>query len=74
MPKEFQSLVYILHFFGGSRNDRLNEFVTLIYIYNNAMRSCNERTTLHCVESYLYYVILVNKKYFLRSETRERGK
>jgi hypothetical protein len=28
------------------------------------MRSCNERTTLHCVESYLYYVILVNKKIF----------
>ena len=47
-----------------SRNDRLNEFVMLIYIYNNAMPSCNERTTLHCVESYLYYVILVNKKIF----------
>ena len=45
----------------------------LIFIYNNAMRSCNERTTLHCVESYLYYIILVNKKdYFLRSETREK--
>jgi hypothetical protein len=26
MPKEFQSLVYILHFLGGNRNDRLNEF------------------------------------------------
>jgi hypothetical protein len=26
------------------------------------MRSCNERTILHCVESYLYYIILVNKK------------
>jgi hypothetical protein len=52
-------------FFWESRNDRLNEFaVMLIYIYNNAMRSCNERTTLHCVESYLYYVILVNKKIF----------
>ena len=36
------------------------------------MRSCNERTTLHCVESYLYYIILVNKKKILRSETRER--
>jgi hypothetical protein len=35
----------------------------LIFIYNNAMRSCNERTTLHCVESYLYYIILVNTKY-----------
>jgi hypothetical protein len=28
------------------------------------MRSCNERTILHCLESYLYYVILVNKKIF----------
>jgi hypothetical protein len=28
------------------------------------MRSCNERTTLHCVESYLYYIILVDKKIF----------
>jgi hypothetical protein len=26
------------------------------------MRSCNERTTLRCVESDLYYIILVNKK------------
>ena len=77
MPKEFQSLVYILYFFlggGGSRNDRLNEFVMLICIYNNAMRSCNESKALHCVESYLYYIILVNKKIFLRSETRERKK
>jgi hypothetical protein len=24
----------------------------------------NERTTLHCVESYLYYIILVNKQIF----------
>jgi hypothetical protein len=37
--------------------------VALIVIIN-AMRSCNERTTLHCVESYLYYIILVNKKIF----------
>jgi hypothetical protein len=37
------------------------------------MRSCNERTILHCVESYLYYIILVNKKkYFLSSETNEK--
>ena len=63
MPKEFQSLVYILVFF-GSRNDRLNEFAMLIYIYKNAMRSCTERTTLHCVESYLYYIILAYKKIF----------
>jgi hypothetical protein len=30
------------------------------------MRYCSERTTLHCVESYLYYIILVN------SETRDK--
>ena len=36
----------------------------LIYINNNAMRSCSESKTLHCVESYLYYIILVNKKIF----------
>jgi hypothetical protein len=39
----------------------------------NAVRSCSDRTILHCVESYLYYIILVNKKnYFLRCETREK--
>ena len=39
----------------------------------NDMRSCSERTIIHFVESYLYYIILVNKKdYFLRSETREK--
>ena len=38
------------------------------------MRSCSERKILHCVESYLYYIILVNKKIkkILRSETREK--
>jgi hypothetical protein len=74
MPKDFQLLVYILPFCLGSRNDRLNEFVMLIYIYNNAMRSCNERTTLHCVESYLYYIILVNKKYIFGGVKRGRKK
>ena len=69
MPKEFQSLVYILYFLGGGGGGGvemtdLNEFVMLIYIYNNAIRSCNESKTLHCVESYLYYIILVNKKIF----------
>jgi hypothetical protein len=73
MPKEFQSLVYILYFF-GSRNDRLNEFAMLIYIYKNAMRSCNERTTIHCVESYLYYIILVYKKIFSVGVKRGRKK
>jgi hypothetical protein len=37
------------------------------------MRSCSERTILHCVESYLYYIILVTKKIiFSESETREK--
>jgi hypothetical protein len=58
--------------FVRGRNDRPNECVMLIYVYNNTMRSCNERTTLHCVESYLYYITLVNKKKVLRSETREK--
>jgi hypothetical protein len=26
------------------------------------MRSCSEHTILHCVQSYLYYIILVNNK------------
>ena len=38
------------------------------------MRSCNERTTLHCVESYLYYIILVNKKIFFLGVKRGRKK
>ena len=29
-----------------------------------AMRFSKKRTTLHCVESYLYDIILVNKKIF----------
>jgi hypothetical protein len=69
------SLVSLLrmHFLGG-RNDRLNEFVMLIYMFIiNAMRSSSKRTILHCVESYLYEIILVNKKKnFLRSETWEK--
>jgi hypothetical protein len=44
----------------GTKAFLLVEFVMLIYIYNNPMRSCNESKTLHCVESYLYYIILVN--------------
>jgi hypothetical protein len=38
------------------------------------MRSCNERTILHCVESYLYYVILVNKKNIFGGVKRGRKK
>ena len=45
--------------FFRSRNDRLNEFVMFIMI---AMRSCSEHTILHCVESYLCYIILANEK------------
>ena len=57
MPKEFQSLLYILHFFGRVEMTRLNEFAMLIYIYNNAMRSCNERTTLYTVSSLIYITL-----------------
>ena len=64
MPKKNSINRIYFAFIGGSRNDRLNEFVMLIYIYNNVMRSCNESTTLHCVEPYLYYIILVNKQIF----------
>jgi hypothetical protein len=45
----------------------MTEWMNLLCWYKfiiNAMRSCNEGTTLHCVESYLYYIILVNKKIF----------
>ena len=74
MPKEFQSLVYILYLLGG-RNDRLNEFVMLIYIYNKCYAILyNARTTLHCVESYLYYIILVYKKIFSVGVKRGRKK
>ena len=41
--------------------DWMNLLCWYIFIIN-PMRSCNERTTLHYVESYLYYIILVNKK------------
>ena len=37
------------------------------------MRSCSERTTLHCVESYLYYIILVNKKIFSEENDGEKN-
>ena len=67
MPKEFQSQVYILHLGGGGGGEEMTDWMNLLcwFIFIiNAMRSCNERTTLHCVESYLYYIILVNKKIF----------
>jgi hypothetical protein len=40
----------------------------------NAMQSCNEHTTLHCVESYLYYIILVYKKNIFWGVKRGRKK
>ena len=67
--------IYFAFFFGGNRNDRLNEFVMLIYIFKiNTMRSCNGSTTLYCVESYLYYIILVNKKNIFWGVKRGRNK
>ena len=38
------------------------------------MRSCDERTTLHCVESHLYYIILVNKTNIFLGVKRGRKK
>lgn len=60
---EFQLLDFILIFLRG-RNDY--EWICYVdmFILINDMRSCNERTTLHCVESYLNYIILVMKKLF----------
>jgi len=52
--------------------DWMNLLCWYIFIIN-AMRSCNERTTLHCVKSYSYYIILVNKKIF-SEEWNEREK
>ena len=69
MPKEFQLLVYILHFLGVEITDWMNLLCWYTVIIN-AMRSCH----VQCVEYYLYYIILINKKQInnLRSETREK--
>ena len=72
MPKEFQLLVYILHFLGVEMTDWMNLLCWYMFVIH-AMRSCSEHTILHCVESYLCYIILANeKKYFLSSEMREK--
>jgi hypothetical protein len=62
-----------LHFVGVEITDWMNLLCWYTLIINT-MRSCNERTILHCVESYLYYIILINEKKIniLRSETREK--
>ena len=49
--------------------DWMNLLCWYMFIIND-MRSWCERTILHCVESYLYYIILVNKIKILRRETR----
>ena len=36
------------------------------------MRSCNERTTLYCVYSYLYFIILVKKRFIFGGVKRGR--
>ena len=48
-------------FLAVEMTDWMNLLCWYMFIIN-AMRSCSERTILHCVESYLYYIILVNKK------------
>jgi hypothetical protein len=52
--------IYFAFFGAGGieMTDWMNLLCWYIFIIN-AMRSCRERTTLHCVESYLYYIILV---------------
>jgi hypothetical protein len=47
-------------------------YSTILYFTPFVMRPCNERTTLHCVESYLYYIILAQKKIIFGGV--ERGK
>jgi hypothetical protein len=66
--------IYFAFFFGGEieMTDSMNLLCWYIFIIN-AMRSYNERTIIHCLESYLYYVILVNKKIF-SEEWNERKK
>jgi hypothetical protein len=63
---------YILNFLRG-RNDRLWKNLLCWYMFIiNAMWSCNERTTLHCAYSYLYYIIWIKNFFFFRgNETRE---
>jgi hypothetical protein len=50
--------IYFAFFWGVGieMTDWMNLLCWYIFIIN-AMRSCNERTTLHYVESYLYYII-----------------
>ena len=44
-------------FFLGSRNDSLKEFVMLIYIYNNAMRSCITNAQPYTVSKPIYITL-----------------
>jgi hypothetical protein len=73
MPKEFQSLVYILHFFGGVE---MTDWMNLLCWYIFIIMLCDLVTNAqpYTVSSLIYItqVILVNKKYFRRSETREK--
>jgi hypothetical protein len=68
--------IYFAFFLGGGgieMTDWMNLLCWYIFIIN-AMRSCNERTALHCVESYLYYIILVNRKNIFWGVKRGRKK
>jgi hypothetical protein len=40
---------------------RLMIYCTIMRFTSFVIRSCNERINLHCVYSYLYYIILVKK-------------
>ena len=52
---------YILNFLRG-RNEDYERICYVDMFIINAMWSCNERTTLHCAYSYLYYIIWIKKK------------
>ena len=48
-------------------------YVDISYMFIiNVMRSCNERTTLHSVYSYLYFIISVKKRFMFGGVKRGR--
>ena len=60
-------------FLAVEMTDWMNLLCWYMFIIN-AMRSCSEHTTLNCVESYLYYIILVYKKNIFWGVKRGRKK
>jgi hypothetical protein len=64
----------VYHFCSPQKNAKyiplIEILLALILVDGRGTSTSKER---HCVESYLYYIILVNKKKILRSETREKN-